>query len=279
MKRPWLLSGLVVALMVAAWAWAARPTPLTVTFFDIGQGDAALIRTPAHQNILIDGGPDDRVAAKLGRALPWTDRTIDLVILSHPHADHVTGLVPVLQHYHVGRVLMTGVLHTAPQYLEFLQLIKDKHIPVTIAQAGQHLALAGGVTLDVLWPTVPYEGQTVPEIHVTTIVNQLRYGSTSVFFTGDLPAEEEGMLVASGTDLRAHILKVGHHGSRTSSSEAFIKAVAPPVAVISVGRRNQYGLPDEDVVARLKRLVPQVFRTDQDGDVTFAYVADHWVRR
>ena len=279
MKRWWIIIALLAAALVLGWAQTNWPEPLRVTFFDIGQGDAALIRTPAHQNILIDGGPDSSVMAKLGRALPWTDHTIDLVVLSHPHADHVAGLVPVLQHYRVRHVLIAGVLHTTPDYIEFLKLIKEKHIPVTIAQAGQTINLNGGVALDVLWPTVSYETKTVSEIHITCVVIKLRFGSARALFTGDLPLEEERALAATGVDLKAQILKVGHHGSRTSSSEEFIRAVAPEAAIIPVGRRNHYGLPDEDVLARLSRLVPHVYRTDESGDVSFVSDGTTWHKK
>ena len=267
--------GLVVVL---AWWWGGQSNHLlTVTFFDVGQGDAALIRTPQDQTILIDGGPDRTILTKLGESLPWTRRTIDLVILSHPHADHVAGLNYVLARYRVRHVLMTGAIHTTPEYLKFLELLKNKEVPVTIAQAGQVIELNGGVSVEVLWPFKSVVGERVNDLNITSIVNRVVYKVTAVLFTGDTPKENEAALLNSGSDLTAQILKVAHQGSRTSSSEEFIKAVAPEVAVIPVGQ-NSYGHPHAEVVERLKKLVEVVLRTDAEGDITWQSNGQSWQR-
>jgi len=278
MKR-WLVIILVVLSTGAAllW-WQLRPRYLTVDFFDVGQGDAELIRTPQGQTILIDGGPDKKILEKLGTALPWADRSLDLVVLSHPHADHVSGLIEVLQRYRVRRILATGVVHTTPEYIKWLELIKNKKIPLTVAQAGQRIEFSGGVVLEILWPLDSYAGQQVGDLNATSIVARLSYGPSSALFTGDTPRENEQLLLNSGANLKAQLLKVAHQGSRTSSSEEFIRAVAPRVAIIPVGRDNRFGHPHAEVVERLKNLVSQVLRTDRDGDIRFASNGVVWRR-
>ena len=278
MKKIIVLLGTVGLVVVLAWWWGGQSNHLlTVTFFDVGQGDAALIRTPQDQTILIDGGPDRTILTKLGESLPWTRRTIDLVILSHPHADHVAGLNYVLARYRVRHVLMTGAIHTTPEYLKFLELLKNKEVPVTIAQAGQVIELNGGVSVEVLWPFKSVVGERVDDLNITSIVNRVVYKATAVLFTGDMPKENEAALLNSGSDLTAQILKVAHQGSRTSSSEEFIKAVAPEVAVIPVGQ-NSYGHPHAEVVERLKKLVEVVLRTDAEGDITWQSNGQSWQR-
>lgn len=278
MKKIIVLLGTFGLVVVLAWWWGGQSNHLlTVTFFDVGQGDAALIRTPQDQTILIDGGPDRTILTKLGESLPWTRRTIDLVILSHPHADHVAGLNYVLARYRVRHVLMTGAIHTTPEYLKFLELLKNKEVPVTIAQAGQVIELNGGVSVEVLWPFKSVVGERVNDLNITSIVNRVVYKATAVLFTGDMPKENEAALLNSGSDLTAQILKVAHQGSRTSSSEEFIKAVAPEVAVIPVGQ-NSYGHPHAEVVERLKKLVEVVLRTDAEGDITWQSNGQSWQR-
>lgn len=277
MKRWWIFLFIFLIILAAGW-WLNRPTPFTIIFFDIGQGESALVQTPAGQNILIDGGPSAAVLQKLGSTLPWTRRTIDLVILSHPHADHVTGLIKVLERYRVRQILTTGVLHTTPEYLTFLKLIKEKKIPLAIAQTGQNIKLAGGVSVDILWPPMSYTGQQVDDLNSTSMVNKINFGETSVLFTGDMPIMNEQALISIGVNLHAQILKVAHQGSRTATSEEFLRAVAPEFAVISVGRNNRFGHPNKEVLERLKNLGIKTFRTDIDGNVSFVSNGQVWTK-
>jgi competence protein ComEC len=268
MKKIYYILPLGLLLVGVVWRLAQPHEYLQVIFFNIGQGDSALVRTPDGQDILLDGGPDRKILTKLGDYLPWADRTIDLVVLSHPHADHVAGLNYVLERYRVRRVLLTGAVHTTPEYIRFLQIIKEKNIPVTWAVAGQTLEFSGQVKLEVLWPVTSLQGQSFSDLNTSSIVNKIIYGNTAILFTGDTPAENERQLLNTNASLRADILKVAHQGSKTSSTEEFIKAVAPQIAVISVGRNN-YGHPHAEVVNRLKRLVPVVLRTDETGDIIY----------
>lgn len=278
MIRSVRLVTIIAFVVLAAWLWSGfRPQSFRLTFFNVGQGDSALIQTPAKQAILIDGGPDRGILVKLGQALPWGKRTLDLVILSHPHADHVAGLTYVLERYHVRQVLMTGVLYPTPEYLRFLELVRDKHIPVHLAKGRETLKLAGGVSVDILWPQGSLANIEVADVNATSVVCRVNYGDTSVLFTGDTPAENEASLLATGVNLEADILKVAHQGSITSSTPDFIKAVAPELAVVSVGK-NTYGHPASEIMERLRKLVLNVVRTDEMGDVTLKSDGRSWQR-
>src|SRR3989339_589356 len=233
-----ILAGLlIILLLMAAVVWLAiRDSQLKVYFFDVGQGDAVLIRTPSRQNVIIDGGPDNVLAAKLGQALPFYDRTVDLMILTHPHDDHLVGLIQVLEKYQVKQILYTGALQPTDNYLKWLQVIKDKGL----------------------------------NLNNSSIVSRLAYGQISFLFMGDLEqAGEEEILGLSGVSLNSQVIKIGHHGSETSSGEEFLRAVSPDYAVISVGRDNKFGHPSRRIIKRLQRLGTEILRTDELGDVVF----------
>jgi len=253
-----------------------RPKELKVIFFDVVQGDSALIKTAEGQNILIDGGPNSRVTQKLGRNLPFYNRDIDLMILTHPHADHLTGLLDVLKRYKVKKVLMNRTEQTTAEYLEFLSLIKQKNIPAVEAAAGLKIVLNQDLFLSVFyagdddWQKV-YAGKNEPlDLNDTSIVFKLVSSELKVLFTGDISHNVEKYLLAQNYDLSADILKVAHHGSNLSSSVEFLKAVAPRLAVISVGAKNKFGHPGGRVIKNLKDLGVEMKRTDIDGDVVIS---------
>ncbi|MFA4872936.1 MAG: ComEC/Rec2 family competence protein [Patescibacteria group bacterium] len=260
-----------VALLFLAYSFPLylRSKKLEVTFFDVGQGDAALINIPRGQQALIDGGPDAGILSKLGSALPWWDRTIEYVVLTHPHTDHVTGLVEVLKRYKVEKVVMTGVAHTTDEYLAFLDEVRGRNIPVQFVASGDSFELGNG-EFSVLAPQEGLEGIRVEELNGTSVVLRFAYGESSFLFMGDAPvAMEEGILAAGEWDLESNVLKVGHHGSSDANSEEFINAVAPQYAVISAGKDNPYGHPSLRTVKRLERAGATVLRTDVRGDVRF----------
>jgi len=244
-----------------------------VIFFDVGQGDSELIIAPGGDDILIDGGPDKSVMQKLGQYLPYSDRKIEYVILSHPHSDHVGGLVEVLKRYQVDKVIMSGALHSAPDYLEFLQLIKEKNIPVTLIEQPQDLDISN---LDFrFWePAKSLNGAKLENINNSSLVFQMIYGSSTALFMGDFENEEE--LVSSSVGVKSDLLKVGHHGSQNANSKNFLSLVSPQFAVISVGKNNSYGLPDYKTIYYLAQLGAQVFRTDEVGDVKLLSDGKSW---
>lgn len=250
---------------------------LIVTFFDTGQGDSIFIEVPNGNQILIDGGPSDRILGKLGRTMPFWDRSIDLMILTHPHADHVTGLFEALKRYDVGMVLESGSEYGTPEYKEWHELLRKKKVPVVIAHAGQKIIAGRSATLDVLSPWENFVGVSLKNPHDTNISTRMRYGSTTALLMGDAERPIEYRLVAEMDNaLRSDILKVGHHGSKTSSSAEFLAVVRPQIAVIQVGRKNRYGHPAQEVLDRLAAIGAKILRNDLDGDIKIESDSTHY---
>ncbi len=238
---------------------------LRIIFFDVGQGDAEFIETPDKKQILIDGGPNLSILEKLGRKMPFYDRYIDLIILSHPEADHLSGLIEVLKRYNVGAVITNGVVRDTEEYNQWINLLKEKRIPIFIAQSGGSINLGRGARFDVLYPLENLLGKEVSDSNNTSVVGKLVFGSFKALFTGDIEKSTENKLISSGLDLKSEILKVAHHGSKTSSSDEFLRAVDAVLAIIEVGADNRYGHPHQEVLEKLKNL--QVFKTSENGDV------------
>jgi len=254
----------VAALAVAVWLRGLPPPPYAeLTFLDVGQGDAVVLRSPHGHRLVVDGGPD---AQPLLGFLAGQGGRPDVVVLSHPHADHVTGLVHALRRFGAGLVLDSGYPHPTPAYADFLRTVRERGIPYRLARRGLRLVV-GELEVQVLWPPASFwEGPSA--VNENSVVVRVRYREVRFLLPGDVEAGAEGALVASGDGLRAEVLKVPHQGSRTSSSEPFLRAVSPKVAVLSVGRANPYGHPHRDVMARYARLGIAVYRTDRDGAVT-----------
>lgn len=240
---------------------------LVIHFFDIGQGDGIFFELPNHVQVLIDGGPTNAILAKLGNVMPFWDHTIDLVILTHPHADHVDGLIDVLKRYNVGMVIESGVIYATPDYDEWNRLLKEKRIPLVYAYRGQRIALSDISRLDILYPTKELAGARFTNIHDSMVIAKLLYGSTTVLLMGDAEAPVEYELMGSGIPLGADVLKIGHHGSKTSSTQGFLNAVHPRIAIIPVGRKNHYGHPRQEVLDRIFAAGISFFRTDINGDI------------
>jgi len=238
---------------------------LKVDFFDVGQGDAEFIETPRKQQILIDGGPDMSILEKLGRAMPFYDRYIDLVILTHPEADHLNGLIEVLKRYDVGAVITAGIVRDTQEYEEWISLLKEKNTPIFIAKTGGIIDLGNNINVNILYPFENLAGKKLSDSNNNSIVSQLVYGDFEALFTGDIEKSTENKLVSAGINLNADILKIAHHGSKTSTSDTFLRAVSALIAVIEVGKDNSYGHPHQEVLERLKGL--NILQTGKDGDI------------
>lgn len=243
----------------------STPNNVRVTFFDVGQGDASLIITPNNEDVLIDGGPNNNVVQKLGEYLPYTDRKIEYIILTHPHADHLDGLLEVLNRYEVGEVIMTGVSYGTADYEKFRQQIEAKKITLKLIEQPQKI-LIDGLTLDILTPEKTLNNLAIENLNNSSIVFKMIYGSTTAMFTGDYE-NEETLVKNSSTTLKSDVLKVGHHGSTNANNRQFLEAVAPELAIISVGVNNTYGLPNYRSIFYLEQLKSQIFRTDISGDI------------
>ncbi len=254
--------------LVGAYAGlsAQNAHQLTVSYFDVGQGDAELIRTPSSQNILIDGGPDKTVEEKLGSTLPFYDRTIDLMILTHPHADHLNGLIGVLKTYPVKKVFLSEMKNKTEGYQEFLNIIREKNIPMEYVTEGKHVIFSPSVAIDILAPF--NDEQSKIDVNNASVVAKITYQKTTFMFTGDAEVPEEEHMIRDGENVTSEVLKVGHHGSKTSTSEEFLAEVHPNIAIISVGKKNMYHHPSTEIIHRLEQNNITVYRTDEDGDIT-----------
>ncbi len=275
-----LILGIVFVLIsipVFLWAYDS-PENLEVDFLDVGQGDAILIKAPAGQNILIDGGPDSKIIDCLSRELPWWDRTIDLMILTHPHDDHVSGLIEVLRRYEVKKIIYTGVPHNSPNFLKWLEIIREKKISMIIIDHEQKIILGPDCFLEFLYPDQAIFGKEATNLNNTSIINKLIYKNNKFLFMGDAELELENNLLGRNLDLSADILKIGHHGSDTSSSEEFLRAVNPKIALIEVGENNKFNHPSLRVLKRLERMNIKIYRTDLDATIRIISDGDNLKR-
>ncbi len=234
--------------------------------FDVGQGDGILLSSGGYQ-IVVDGGPDGGFLSHLGNDMPFFDRTIDLLVLSHPHLDHLSTFPELVRRYHIASVLMTGVDYNQPRYKEFLELLIEEDSQILIVDPMTDLTL-GDMFVDVLWPLPKYFGQEMKDVNdnSTLLLVSIPNGK-SVLLTGDMEEGEERDVLKAGVDVRADILKVAHHGSRTSSGTGFLLAVNPELAIASVATDNSYGLPDEDVIVRYETLDIPLRMTMEEGTI------------
>jgi competence protein ComEC len=263
----WVVLGLVFVnlfVWLAVW-WNAQRRDLEVTFFDVGQGDAAFAQLPNGVQVLFDGGPDAGVLEKLGQAMPFYDRDIDWVVLSHTDRDHLAGLISVLKNYRVRNIIWSGISDEDAEDTEWNRLVAQEGADVVLASFGEKFALgnAQDCFLEILSPAAgaPASGQSQNELSVAV---KLTYGARSFLFTGDAPDGADTARLAGNAD----ILKVAHHGSKYSTSGAFLANLLPAAAVISAGRNNSYGHPSPQVLEMLSKYDIKTLRTDQNGDIS-----------
>ena len=261
-----VLGGAAVLIWLQVWR-SSETGHLKTVFFDVGQGDAIFIETPARRQVLIDGGPSARILAKLAGQMSFWDDYIDIVILTHPDADHISGLVDVLKRHHIGIFIHPGVSRPTVEYQEILKIIQEKKIPTLVARQGARVKFGDGAVAEILWPP----GNLVfdaSDSNRSSVVIKFSLGSKSFLFAGDAEIrEEQGIMVFAGEYLKSDVLKIGHHGSKNASSPLFLATVRPALAVISAGRNNRYGHPHEDVLERLEDIGSRILRTDFLGDV------------
>ncbi len=256
-----------------AFTPAVQPSQnLTIAFIDVGQGDSILVILPNTKTLLIDGGEREGSGKVLATLQEHGLSRIDVVVATHPHADHIGGLVDVIRNVDVGEVLDSGQVHTTQTFEDFLNVIEAHQIPLESVRQGESINLDPTVKIDVLNPPANLleDAENQAEFNDNSVVLKLTYGEFSALLTGDMEEGNEARLVSENTTaLDVDVLKVGHHGSRTSSSVPFLNAVTPEVVIISLGAGNSYGHPHQDALDRILAAgTEHLFRTDIDGTIT-----------
>ena len=279
-----LIPTVALALMLAL-AGQLPDGRLHVWVFDVGQGDAIMIKTPKGQSALIDGGPGATPLLNgVGSHLPFWQRNLDLLVLTHPHQDHMMGFAELVDRYQVGQVVQTIFTATSSIEAEWLRRLESKGIPVSRPTRGETISFESEpeITLRVLNPaasTAYNEGES-GDANNSGLVLKIVYGKHSILLQSDAQVEaERDLSAAEQSELESDVLKVGHHGSATSSSAPFLSLVKPKVAIISAGSGNKYGHPAPQTISNLQAVGATIYRTDQDGTVEI--IADEenlWVR-
>ena len=271
---PWQSTALVLIAAMTIWSVAlSRPDgTLKVVFADVGQGDMTVVTTPSGQTIVVDGGPDPgRAVQVLDDRMPFWKRSLSLLILSHPHSDHVSGLNEVMRRYNVERVLEFRGEYESADYLAWKRLSESEGAQMLEARPGMRLTFHDGVEVHVLGPPDARAEAAYADANDASVVIRVTYGNTSFLLTGDVTTGGERWLLRSGLNLDSDVLKVAHHGSKTSSSASFLSVVSPRAAVISAGLDNRFGHPDTEIVERLESLIPasRILKTYESGTITF----------
>ncbi len=282
LPRKWAIPPLLVVVILVWSVLLTMPDDkLHVSFLDVGQGDAILVQQGSQQ-VLIDGGPDpQRINLELSEKLPFWDRTIELMVCTQPHSDHITGLVEVLERYKVEQVLEPGVPYDSSIYHQWLELVEQRRIKHNIARAGQEIDLGNDLKIEVLNPPAEFFQGTSSDVDNNGVVLRLSWQEVSFLLTADIRQEAEFELVRQRANLTSTVLKAAHHGSKTSTTPQFLAAVDPEIAVISVGADNPFGHPSPEVVDRLEQELGEerVYLTSQDGTIEFITDGERlWVR-
>jgi competence protein ComEC len=279
---PYFALAALVCSCIGIWGAVAAATPpgvLTIAVMDVGQGDSIFIESPTGVQVVIDGGPDDSILTRLPTLMSAGDRTLDAVIETHPDADHIAGLVDLIARYQVKNFIEPGIPKDTLTAKRLEEEVDSEKIRRIIARRGMLLDLGGGAYMKVLFPD--FDAATIPQSKDNDggIVVQLFYASTTALFMADVSSDVEDHLVAlDGGALDSDFLKVGHHGSRTSTDDEFLDEVTPDVAVISVGKDNTYGHPTPETLGRLSAHHIKTLRTDQEGTIVFTSNGNEFVR-
>lgn len=271
-EKKYIVFFALVIIVIGILCWAVyinrKPYQMTVAFLDVGQGDSIYIEAPNGAQMLVDGGRSSRVLSELSKVMPFGDKSIDVVIGTHPDADHIGGLVNVLDNYSVATMIESGGKSESKIYQSLQNKITTEKIPHILGRAGMRIMLdaKSGVYFDILYPDIPDVS------HMGTndgsIVGKLTYGATSVMLTGDSPISKELYLVNKNPQvLNVDILKLGHHGSRTSSALSYLEATTPSLAIISAGKDNSYGHPHKEVLSNLSSLGILYLATYTNGTI------------
>ena len=277
-------------MLLALSAWGAvgqlPDTKLHLVFCDVGQGDAILASLGSTQ-MLIDGGPNDRVLECLAKHMPFWDKTIELVVVTHPEADHLTGIVSVIERYNVRELVSNSLVTESGIFQKIREEVLQQKIPVYSPKAGDRIKI-GELEIEILYPLekqgdeIVWQTSENPQVlgisvftgnlNETAIVGKIKFGEFDALLTGDIGIEQEKEIEPGEVE----ILKIAHHGSKYSSSQEFLEKISPDLAIISVGATNRYGHPTPEVLERLRNLEIKILRTDLNGEIEIVSDGSSW---
>jgi competence protein ComEC len=257
---------LLVNVFLLHLDWRSSHRGLTFAMLDVGQGDGIFIESPTGTQIIFDGGPARKILGPLARVLSPFDKNIDAIVITNPDADHIGGFLDILKNYQVGGVFEPGTLNSSKIFQNLKEEMNRQNVPNILARRGMRLDIGGGAFIDILFPD---RDVSTWETNDGSVVARLSYGDMSIMLTGDSTTKTEKIILGENypKQLRSSILKVGHHGSRSSTSPEFLKAISPEYAFISVGKNSQYGHPHPEILSRLSDFGVKIFRTDELGSV------------
>lgn len=294
LRTGYFICGLTTGLVLLFSFLSSLPDKkLHIVFCDVGQGDAAYIRLPDGRDILVDGGPSDRVLECLGGHMPFWDRSLDMVMLTHPQKDHMQGLLSVIERYQIGYIIRTDVMSASEGFARLRERMKARHIPEKLVAAGEVIRI-GRVRIMTVWPSSEQLARMRPNVATAdssvlgssdgdlndgSLVFWLRFGSFDALFPGDADAHTEGLTQdITLADSVVELLKVPHHGSKTGITKERIDKLKPKLSIISVGK-NSYGHPAPELLSLLADESRRVLRTDQEGDIEVVSDGSAWYVR
>jgi len=264
-NKKWFRRGLfiIIFFIFLKSHFLNRPRSLNVNFFDVGQGDSSLIKTPGDKYILIDGGPDNRVLKQLGKKIPFWERKIDLILISHFHDDHIVGLIEIIKRYKIGIIIMQKDSPTSLTYQLLLENIKAQNIKHLFLEDIYNVNLGDGCEFNLIPPNI----LKLKKDDNNSLISKLSCENKSFLFSGDNNVKAEKALIESGFNLKSDIFKASHHGSITANSLDFLRIVSPRALIISVGKDNKFKHPSPLILERALSLGIETYRTDLRGNV------------
>ena len=272
-KNKFRIAFLLFLVVIASLVWREilllnNKEGLKVVFFDIGQGDSIFIETKRGVQVLIDGGPNNNLLLReIGKQVSFFDKEIDVVISTHPDADHIGGLVPFFDKFDANFYLESGNKSDSLIYASLEEALSNEGVTRLLARQGTIIDLGDGVYIEILFPDREASGL---EPNMASIIVKVSYGDTSFLLTGDSPiAIENYISTLYGNSLKSDVLKLGHHGSKTSTSNMFLGLVSPSYAVVSAGEGNRYGHPHQEIISKVKKFEVEIFETSKNGSIVF----------
>lgn len=265
-KSVFLIFLIILNIIIFYSVLNQKEDKLKVVFLDVGQGDSIFIESPVGNQILIDGGPNKKVLDSLGKILPFYDRSIDMIIVTHPDQDHIGGIPEILKNYSVEYFLHTGATSSTNIFGELIKKVSQNKIKEDIVLSETIIDLGGGALLKILYPSSILNKNS----NDSSVVLKLYYGDSSFMFTGDASKNVATFLSnTEGASLKSDVLKISHHGSYDSLSIPFINSVSPSFSIISAGKDNKYGHPHEEVLQFLSEIGTKIMKTYESGNISF----------